>query len=164
MATGPDLRIGDADREAAAARLRESYAQGRLTLEEFNQRIDAAFAARTQSQLHQVTSDLPHVTTPSVPLPVTASGSRQRNGGREHPHGGRARPRFGYGLISMVAACLLLTGFLLLLVNVVFPDLRGFPLPGKLGILLAIFAALRGMLRRVLGGGRGRGYGPRRRR
>ncbi|HUA30142.1 MAG TPA: DUF1707 domain-containing protein, partial [Streptosporangiaceae bacterium] len=42
MATGPDLRIGDAEREAAAASLREHYAQGRLTLEEFNERLDAA--------------------------------------------------------------------------------------------------------------------------
>jgi Domain of unknown function (DUF1707) len=49
MATGPDLRIGDADREAAAASLREHYAQGRLTLDEFNQRLDAVFAATTQS-------------------------------------------------------------------------------------------------------------------
>ena len=36
MAPGPDLRIGDAYRDAVAARLRESYAQGRLTLDEFN--------------------------------------------------------------------------------------------------------------------------------
>jgi uncharacterized protein DUF1707 len=36
MAAGPDPRIADADREAAA-HLREHYAQGRLTLEEFNQ-------------------------------------------------------------------------------------------------------------------------------
>jgi len=35
----------------AAARLREHYAQGRLTLEEFHQRLDAVFAATTQSQL-----------------------------------------------------------------------------------------------------------------
>jgi len=34
----------------AAARLREHYAQGRLTLEEFHQRLDAVFAATTQSQ------------------------------------------------------------------------------------------------------------------
>jgi uncharacterized membrane protein len=48
VATGPDLRIADADRDAAAAFLREHYAQGRLTLEEFNQRLDAVFAATTQ--------------------------------------------------------------------------------------------------------------------
>ena len=71
MATGPDLRIGDADREAAAASLREHYALGRLTLEEFNQRLDAVFKATTQSQLNQITRDLPHAAAPSAPLPVT---------------------------------------------------------------------------------------------
>ncbi|HEY2552204.1 MAG TPA: DUF1707 domain-containing protein, partial [Streptosporangiaceae bacterium] len=59
MATGPDLRAGDADRDAAAATLREHYAQGRLNLEEFNQRLDAAFAATTHRQLSQLTRDLP---------------------------------------------------------------------------------------------------------
>jgi Domain of unknown function (DUF1707) len=41
MATRPDMRIGDADREATVASLREHYATGRLSLEEFNQRLDA---------------------------------------------------------------------------------------------------------------------------
>jgi hypothetical protein len=81
VATGPDLRIGDADREAVAARLREHYAQGRLTLEEFNQRLDAAFAATTQGQLGALTSDLPPAAAPSAPLPVPA-GSEPGEPGR----------------------------------------------------------------------------------
>ncbi|MGE5291249.1 MAG: DUF1707 SHOCT-like domain-containing protein [Micromonosporaceae bacterium] len=40
----------DADREAAAAHLREHFAQGRLASEEFNQRLDAVFTATTQSR------------------------------------------------------------------------------------------------------------------
>ena len=79
MVTGPDLRVGDADREAVAAALRESYAQGRLTLEEFNQRIEAAFAATTRSQLSALTRDLPPVAAPAArtrsPFPGP-SGSR----------------------------------------------------------------------------------------
>ncbi len=51
MATGSGPGVTDADREAAAARLREHYAQGRLTLEEFRRRLDAVFDATTQSQL-----------------------------------------------------------------------------------------------------------------
>jgi Domain of unknown function (DUF1707) len=77
MATRPDLRIGDADREAGAESLRENYAQGRLSLTEFNERLDAIFAATTQGQLDHITRDLPHVSAPSAPLPVT-TGAYER--------------------------------------------------------------------------------------
>src|ERR1019366_8298036 len=98
VATGPDVRIGDADREAVATRLREHYAQGRLTLEEFNQRLDAAFAATTRSQLSALTRDLPPAATPSAPLPVSAAGARRERAGREHRPGSRAR----LGFIPMI--------------------------------------------------------------
>ena len=81
MATGPDLRIGDAEREAAATGLREHYAQGRLTLEEFNQRLDAVFKSTTQRQLSQITQDLPHATAPSAPLPVASLRPARGPGG-----------------------------------------------------------------------------------
>jgi hypothetical protein len=60
MAPGPDLRVGDADREAAAAALGEHFAQGRLTLDELIARLDAAFTATRQSEIAQTTRDLPH--------------------------------------------------------------------------------------------------------
>lgn len=69
MATQPSLRVGDRERESTAAELREHFAHGRLTLEEFNQRLDAVFAARTQRDLTRITSDLPHVRTGGAPLP-----------------------------------------------------------------------------------------------
>ena len=75
IATGPDLRIGDADREAVAASLRDNYEQGRLTLDEFNQRLDAVFKATTQRQLNQLTWDLPHASRPSAPLPVAGQAA-----------------------------------------------------------------------------------------
>jgi hypothetical protein len=56
---GPDLRIGDGDREAAVAALREHFAHGRLTLEELIGRLDAALTATMQSELAQTTMDLP---------------------------------------------------------------------------------------------------------
>ena len=83
MATGPDLRIGDSDREAAAALLREHYAQGRLTFDEFTQRLDATFAATTQSQLSQITRDLPHVGLPAAARPLSARSSRWSRGSPE---------------------------------------------------------------------------------
>ena len=69
MASQPSLRIGDAEREAVSAELREHYAHGRLTHDEFSQRLDAVFAARTQRDLQRITSDLPHVRPDNVPLP-----------------------------------------------------------------------------------------------
>jgi hypothetical protein len=53
------LRIGDAERDAAAADLGEHYAAGRLTLDELNERLDAVFSAKTFGQLAKVMTDLP---------------------------------------------------------------------------------------------------------
>jgi uncharacterized membrane protein len=64
MAAASGLRIGDADREAAAAALREHFAHGRLTLEEFQHRLAAVFAAKTDRDLADIGADLPHVAAP----------------------------------------------------------------------------------------------------
>lgn len=53
------LRIGDAERDAAAADLGEHYAAGRLTLDELHERLESVFAARTYGQLARVMADLP---------------------------------------------------------------------------------------------------------
>lgn len=55
----PFVRASDADRDAVAGRLREAHAEGRLTVEEFTERLDAAYAARTHGDLVPLTSDLP---------------------------------------------------------------------------------------------------------
>jgi Domain of unknown function (DUF1707) len=54
-----DLRASDAERDSAAAALREHFVQGRLTLEELLGRLDTALTARMRSQLDNVLSDLP---------------------------------------------------------------------------------------------------------
>jgi hypothetical protein len=59
MTPAAGLRIGDADREATAESLREHFAQGRLTLEEFRHRLGAAFGAKTDRDLAAITNDLP---------------------------------------------------------------------------------------------------------
>jgi hypothetical protein len=56
---GRELRIGDAERTAAADELAEHYAQGRLSTEEHHERLDRIWAARTPSDLSSVFSDLP---------------------------------------------------------------------------------------------------------
>jgi DUF1707 SHOCT-like domain len=53
------LRIGDAERDAAATDLGEHYAAGRLTLDELNERLDAVFSAKTFGQLARIMADLP---------------------------------------------------------------------------------------------------------
>lgn len=148
MATGPDLRIGDADREAAAAHLREHYAQGRLTQEEFNERLDAVFAATTQRQLNAITRDLPQVAAAAAGLPSTAPGPHRERAGRED--GYRRRPRLG--LLPAIAA--ILAAWLL-----IFDLNLRFPWPGRLAIFLAVLAFIRGVLRRVWGFGRRGGMG-----
>jgi uncharacterized membrane protein len=54
-----DLRIGDAEREQTMAALREHFAQGRLTHEELDERLDQTLAARTARDLASITADLP---------------------------------------------------------------------------------------------------------
>ena len=148
MAQGPDLRIGDADRDAVAARLREGYAQGRLTLDEFNERLSAALAATTQRELSQVTRDLPHPVTLTRPVAPGGPGSGRRSGydhhqGYDHPRSGRRR-RF-FPVLAVVALLWLLISL---------SPLRLFPVPGKLAIVLLVLGLVRGMFRRVFGRGR----------
>ncbi|MGP3929862.1 DUF1707 SHOCT-like domain-containing protein [Nonomuraea sp. KM88] len=54
-----DLRIGDAEREQTMAALREHFAQGRLTHEELEERLDRTLAAKTARDLASITADLP---------------------------------------------------------------------------------------------------------
>jgi hypothetical protein len=53
------LRIGDAERDAAAADLGEHYVAGRLNLDELHERLDAVLAAKTFGQLTRIMADLP---------------------------------------------------------------------------------------------------------
>jgi DNA-binding MarR family transcriptional regulator len=58
----PGMRAGDADREAAAVALAEHFAQGRLTLDELIERLDATLTATTHGELAEAVSDLPDLT------------------------------------------------------------------------------------------------------
>jgi hypothetical protein len=54
-----DIRASDADREAAVEFIKRHYAVGRLSDDEMSARVDAVYAARYESQLEQLTWDLP---------------------------------------------------------------------------------------------------------
>jgi Domain of unknown function (DUF1707) len=53
------MRISDADREHVAARLRDHFAEGRLSSEELDERITATLGAKTAGDLRHVLADLP---------------------------------------------------------------------------------------------------------
>jgi DUF1707 SHOCT-like domain len=63
----PALRASDADRERVARILGEHGAAGRLTPEELEERLDAAYAARTHGELDRLLHDLPGPPAPRVP-------------------------------------------------------------------------------------------------
>lgn len=74
MTVHPSMRASDADREAVADRLRDAHVEGRLSLEEFQERLDRALAAKTLGELAGVTADLPASSaalgTPIGPAPA----------------------------------------------------------------------------------------------
>ena len=59
MPGDPRIRASDADRDRTTALLREHHAAGRLTAEEFNERMDAALDAKTLGELDDLLADLP---------------------------------------------------------------------------------------------------------
>lgn len=66
----PELRASDADRDRVAEALREAVAEGRLDMEEFEERLEATYRARTYGELEPITRDLPSpgVTAPPISL------------------------------------------------------------------------------------------------
>ncbi len=66
-----DLEGVVAERERSVALLRDAVGEGRLTLEEFSERIGLAHAARTDKELANLVRDLPATTVaPELPAPV----------------------------------------------------------------------------------------------
>ncbi len=53
------LRVSDADRHRVADRLREAAGEGRLDLEELDERLEATYRAKTYADLRPITADLP---------------------------------------------------------------------------------------------------------
>ena len=79
MSSAPALRAGDADRDRTIARLREAYAEGRLTNEEFQQRLDRAQQSRTFGELAALVADLPETLPAAVAVPAPRHRGRSRS-------------------------------------------------------------------------------------
>lgn len=61
------VRVGDAERDEAARELGEHFAVGRLTADEFRDRLGHVYAARTDADLDALLGDLPTAVAASAP-------------------------------------------------------------------------------------------------
>ncbi|MGZ9931149.1 DUF1707 SHOCT-like domain-containing protein [Streptomyces sp. NC-S4] len=68
----PELRASDADRDRVVERLRDAVAEGRLDMDEFEERLEAAYKSRTYAELEPLTRDLP---APAAGGPVARPSS-----------------------------------------------------------------------------------------
>jgi DUF1707 SHOCT-like domain len=129
--------VTEADRDATVAQLREHYAAGRLSLDEFQDRLDAVYRAQTSRELGAVTDSLP--SEGMVILPGAPWGSYP---GRYAPNVADARAAMAragrrimlvFGVVtagSLLVLTLLITAFLV----------HGGLLSVVVGALLAILA------------------------
>jgi hypothetical protein len=68
------MRAAHADRERAADVLRAGFAEGRLTKDEYDERLDWALRAGTYGELERVVGDLPQGPTPAAIQPAAFAG------------------------------------------------------------------------------------------
>jgi hypothetical protein len=126
------LRASDTDRDAVVSVLRDAYAVGRLTLEEFDERTSAAYASKTWGDLRALTRDLPERLELGADLPddyrprPSLPAAPRLDADRVLPAPYRRRPRLvpifvlwaiaGLAAHSLaVTGALVLVGFVLLL-------------------------------------------------
>jgi len=138
------LRIGDAERDAAAADLGEHYAAGRLTLDELHERLESVFAARTYGQLARVMADLPgpgrlaKLVDPRPPAPasgwtagVSPTVGYQPQGRRAHRPADRAGR---VAALSLLLAAMLVWLFTALLFARQAQSVGSYPQGGQGGV------------------------------
>ena len=69
------LRASDADRHRVADILRDAAGEGRLEIDELDERLEAAYAARTYADLATITADLPAAAPAAAQIPQPAGSS-----------------------------------------------------------------------------------------
>ena len=160
MATEFNVRIGDADREAIAAQLREHYADGRLTLDELNERLDQTFAAKIKADLDVVMRDLPHVARPLTDAPAAGFGNTAWQGQAWPGPTGRSSWDYGTGSGRRCGRAAFAPLLVLMWVALVFGAVTLFGIGGGLPLAIALLIAALAFLKRLFAfGGRRRGPG-----
>jgi hypothetical protein len=112
--TDRPIRASDNERDSVVEVLRDAYTDGRITLEEFDERTSAAYASRTWGDLRELTSDLPVEPVLGAGLPqrpphphpvaqVMPTVPRQRYDGRHRPLGRLLPVIFAWILIAAAA-------------------------------------------------------------
>ena len=87
----PHLRAADADRTAVAEILGRHMSAGRLTMDEYDERLARAYAAKTYGELDQITADLPSTDVAPRPAAAPAAPASCAPGGWDaDPHSWRS--------------------------------------------------------------------------
>jgi hypothetical protein len=154
MAAGYNVRVGDAEREGTAAQLREHFADGRLTLDELNERLDQTFAAKTRADLNTVMVDLPYSASAGsfgtgAYLGQAAPGPMATRRDWDDGYGRRQGNR---GPFASFAPLMGLVWVFVILSAVSLFGLGG----GDRPIAIVLFIAALALFRRIFGLGRGR--------
>jgi Domain of unknown function (DUF1707) len=113
--TDRPIRASDRERESVVDVLRDAYTDGRLTLEEFEERTSSAYASKTWTDLRELTADLPVEPVLGADLPqrqpralaaaqqMVPSVPRPRQGGRDRSLGRLLPVIFVWIMISAAA-------------------------------------------------------------
>jgi Domain of unknown function (DUF1707) len=156
MASNSQMRASDRDRDRTADLLREHHAAGRLDPEEFNERLDKVFTARTIGDLDDLTADLPAINLyplPAASLPRTRPVSTDLPAADVLSQAAGAMQRIPSGwpvAWGSWALVTLLCGLLWLVTGSIWP----LALAGAAGILMAGGWVARGMRGRGGPGGK----------
>lgn len=161
------MRVSDAERDAAAAELREHFASGRLNQDELDERLAALFAAKTRGDLNALFSDLPSSGRAWANAAAGGDGG-QASGSRGPGAQGwgysdwRASAGRGIGRIAMASVLV----WVLFIVGILGIFGIGAGRPFGVVLILAALAMLRRLLFMIFGRRRMRGgrCGSRRRR
>lgn len=104
-----NVRASDADRDRAADALRRNFAEGRLSPEEFDDRLTAALAARTHGDLADLVADLPPDPGGyALPVPVSGSGSGPVRTRSARPPAARVPVSYLATYLAVSALCVLI--------------------------------------------------------
>ena len=76
MEERPEIRVSDAERQAAADRLSDAVSEGRLDLLEYDDRLARAYAAVTSADLARLFDDLPVLEPRSAPRQLDSAALR----------------------------------------------------------------------------------------
>jgi hypothetical protein len=122
MSSSPPIRASDRDRERTASQLREHHALGRLDAQEYHDRLDKVYEAKTVADLDELTADLPVVDIYPLPsaslrrhhvrpgLPASSVLSQMEAGIERLPSTAWPAAWGGWLVVTFICVVLLLTG------------------------------------------------------